>query len=167
MIIFLDCEYTDAIQCDLISIGMVSEDGQYSFYAERNDYEHAWCNSFLQHCILSLLDASNVVTREELTAQLRAWFATLPRQVVIACDDHTDWDLFLDAFDGELPANVDRPFKNLRYLIDTTVYNEAVCCYHDQPNQPWHHSLHDAKAHRSGWLAWADADKIKKGNPHD
>jgi len=80
MIFFLDCEYIEAIRCDLFSIGMVSEDGQHSFYAERNNYEHTWCNAFVQHCI---------------------------------------------------------------------------------------QSLQEAIAHRTGWLAWADADKIKKGSPHD
>jgi hypothetical protein len=29
MLIFTDCEYTDAKQCDLFNIGMVSEDGQW------------------------------------------------------------------------------------------------------------------------------------------
>lgn len=164
MLIFLDCEYTDFIQCDLISLGMVSEDGQHSFYAERSDYEQGWCNQFVRAGILPLLDGSNVVTRDELAAQLRAWFATLPRQVVIGCDDRTDWDLLLDALDGELPANVAGQRQDLRHLIDTTVFNDAVCRFHDQPNQPWHHALHDAHAHRAGWMAWMDKKKEKVNN---
>ena len=159
MLIFLDCEYTDFIQCDLISIGMVSEDGQHSFYAERSDYEQSWCNSFVRAGVLPLLDVSNVITRTELSSQLCAWFLTLPREVAIGCDDRTDWDLLLDALDGDLPRNVAGQPKSLRHLIDTTVYNDAVCKFHDQINQPWHHALSDAKAHRAGWLAWMDARK--------
>ena len=162
MLVFLDCEYTDFIQCDLISIGMVSEDGQRSFYAQRCDYEQSWCNSFVRVGVLPLLDGSNVVTRVELVSQLRAWFATLPRHVVIGCDDRTDWDLLLDALDGDLPGNVAGQPKSLRHLIDTTVYHEAVCRFHEQPGQPWHHALHDAKAHRAGWMAWIDRQKDKK-----
>ena len=47
MIVFLDTEYTDPIQIDLISIGMVSEDGRAEFYAERNDYRASDCNDFV------------------------------------------------------------------------------------------------------------------------
>lgn len=152
MLIFLDCEYTDFIQCDLISIGMVSEDGRHTFYAERNDFETAWCNPTVRTNILPLLDDSNVVTRDELAAQLRSWFATLPNQVVIGCDDRTDWDLLLDAFDGEAPLNVATQRQDLRYLIDNPVFNDAVRLFHSQPDQPWHHALHDAEAHRAGWM---------------
>lgn len=35
MLIFLDTEYTDSLNFDLISIGMISEDGQYEAQLER------------------------------------------------------------------------------------------------------------------------------------
>jgi len=41
MLIFLDTEFTDFIDCELISIGMVSEDGQHAFYAEVLDLDRA------------------------------------------------------------------------------------------------------------------------------
>jgi hypothetical protein len=47
MLVFLDTEFTDFLNCDLISIGMVSEDGQHELYAERSDYEASLCNSFV------------------------------------------------------------------------------------------------------------------------
>lgn len=162
MLIFLDTEFTDFIQCDLISIGMVDETGQHSFYAERTDFEYDSCNDFVRSAIWAhlgeVLEAK--AKREELADRLRAWFATLPRKVVIACDSRTDWDLLLDALDGKLPSNVEPHIFDLRPLIDTTVFNNAVCRYHDQPNQPWHHALHDAKAHRDGWMAWAEVNKV-------
>jgi hypothetical protein len=153
VLIFLDCEFTDFIQCDLISIGMVSEDGRYLFYAERSDFEQGWCNPTVRANILPLLDGSNVVTRDELAAQLRAWFATLSRQVVIGCDHRTDWDLLLDALDGELPPNVTSQWRDLRYLNDNPAFNNAVNRFHSLPNQPWHHALRDAEAHRAGWVS--------------
>lgn len=61
-------------------------------------------------------------------------------------------------FDGDLPAQIAGRY-DLRALIDTAVFNQAVCQYHAQPDQPWHHALHDAQAHRVGWLAWMDANK--------
>lgn len=66
MLLFLDAEFSDFIQCDLISIGMVDETGQHSYYAERSDFERTWCNPMVQAEILPLLDGSNVVTRTEL-----------------------------------------------------------------------------------------------------
>lgn len=46
---------------------------------------------------------------------------------------------------------------DLRSLLETAVFNDAVCRYHAQPGQPWHHALIDAGAHRAGWMAWMDA----------
>lgn len=158
MLIFLDTEYTDPIQIDLISIGMVSEDGRFVFYGERNDYRSEDCNAFVKTAVLPLLDAPEALTRGELSAQLREWFATLPRRVVIACDDRTDYELMVDAMDGWVPHNL-AGIKDVRPLIDTTVFHAAACRYHEQAGSPWHHALHDARAHRAGWLAWMDAHK--------
>lgn len=163
MLIFLDTEYTDPIQIDLISIGMVSEDGRAEFYAERNDYRAEDCNTFVKLVVLPLLDApsANVVRRDELAIRLHAWFATLPRQVVIACDDRTDYELLIDALDGQIPPNL-AGIEDVRPLIDTSTFHAAACLYHERPGCPWHHALHDARAHRAGWLAWMDANWARK-----
>lgn len=161
MLIFLDTEFSDFIDCDLISIGMVSEDGQHEFYAERTDYTDAWCNNFVCEAVLPHLGkvSGAACNRDELTSRLWAWFATLPRHVQIASDSTHDRDLLWDAFGEGLPVNLGKSVYDLRPLIDTTVFNDAVCRYHDQPSNPWHHALHDAIAHRVGWLAWADSNK--------
>lgn len=158
MILFLDTEFTDFIDCELISIGMVSEDGLHEFYAERTDYPDVWCNEFVREAVLPHLGRfpGAACTRYELTRRLWAWFATLPHQVQIASDSVHDQDLLWDAFGEGLPANLDKSIYDLRALIDTTVFNDAVCRYHSQPNQPWHHALYDARAHRAGWMAWTD-----------
>lgn len=161
MILFLDCEFSDFLDCELISIGMVSECGQFELYAERNDYPDAWCNDFVLSAVIPLLGQipGASCTRDELTRRLWTWFATLPRHVQLASDSTHDRDLLWDAFGEGLPENLDKKVYDLRPLIDTTVFNDAVCRYHDQPSQPWHHSLHDARAHRAGWMAWMDANK--------
>lgn len=161
MLIFLDCEFTDFIDCDLLSIGMVSEDGQHEFYAERTDYTDSWCNNFVLEGVLPLLGQfpGAPCTRDELTKRIWEWFGTLPRHVQIASDSAHDRDLLWDAFGDGLPENLDKSVFDLRSLMDTTVFNDAVCRYHEQPNQPWHHALHDAHAHRVGWLAWMDKKK--------
>ena len=46
MLVFIDTEFTDFVQIDLISIALVSDDGR-EFYAERTDYCRDDCNDFL------------------------------------------------------------------------------------------------------------------------
>lgn len=158
MLIFLDTEFTDALNCDLISIGMVSEDGQYELYAERSDYQAEWCNSFVHAAVLPQLGhAGQALDRSQLAARLVEWFSTLPRSVTVACDSFTDWELLLDALDDTRPANLSGRY-DLRSLIDSATFHHAVVRYHEQ-NGPWHHALHDARAHRWGWLAWHDERK--------
>ena len=70
MLIFLDTGYTDLLNCDLMSIGMVSEDG-YELYLERSDYERQWCNSFVQATVLpQLRKAGPALDRDQLAVQM-------------------------------------------------------------------------------------------------
>lgn len=158
MLLFLDTEFTDFIDCDLIAIGMVSEDGQHVFYAERSDYRQDWVSDFVRMAVQPYLghEAGAVCTREELTCRLWAWFAALPPQVRIACDSVHDRDLLWDALGEGLPPNLEQQAFNLASLLDAPVFHKAACCYHEQANCPWHHALHDAHANRAGWLAWQD-----------
>jgi len=157
MLVFLDTEFTDSLDCELISIGMVS-DGRYELYLERADYPLEWCNSFVRAAVLPQLgQAQPALNRVQLMHRLAAWFAVLPRNVTIACDSFTDWELLLDALDEMRPTNLKDRFDT-RTLDDSTVFHRAVAWYHDHRG-PWHHALHDARAHRMGWLAWMDARK--------
>lgn len=158
MLVFLDTEFTDFLECELISIGMVSEDGKYELYLERADYPLERCNSFVRAAVLPQLgQAQPAVTSVQLMERLAAWFAVLPRNVTIACDSFTDWELLLDALGEMRPTNLRGRF-DIRTLVDSTVFHRAVVRYHEQ-HGPWHHALHDARAHRIGWLAWMDAKK--------
>lgn len=158
MLIFLDTEFTDFMDCDLISIGMVSQDGRHVFYAERSDYRKDWESNFVRTEVLPHLGRhpASVCTGDELTRRLWIWFGTLPRQVQIACDSTRDQVLLWKALDQSLPRNLDKTRFDLASLIDTTVFHQAVCQYHAQGDRPWHHALHDAHAHRAGWMAWMD-----------
>lgn len=156
MLIFLDTEFTDFLDCELISIGLVSEDGQYEFYAERTDYPEQGCSEFVREAVWPHLGKrlEFQCSKEELKHRLWAWFATLPGEIQIATDSTHDRDLLWDALGEGLPSNLDKSVLDIRTLIDTPAFNDAVCQYHAQPNQPWHHALHDARAHRDGWIAW-------------
>ncbi len=161
MLIFFDTEFSDFLDCELISIGMVSEDGAFEFYAEVSDFDLAKTSPFVQEAILPILgaDPAAICTKSELKDRLWKWFATLPQHVMLASDSTHDRDLLWDAFDEGLPENLDREVMDLRSLIDTTVFNDQVVLYHEQAAQPWHHALHDARAAREGWIAWMNWNK--------
>ena len=156
MRLFLDTEFTSPETKQLISIGIISEDGQHSFYAELNEYDASLCNRFVCENVLPHLEHKGM-SRDQLACVLREWFATLPRRVFFSCDSYDDIKLVL-ALLGERPVNLIENWLDLRSLIDTTVYHNAVEAYHT-PDKPWHHALHDAEAHRAGWLAWMDLNK--------
>lgn len=153
MLVFLDTEFTDFIDCELISIGMVTETGGH-FYAEVMDFDRDKCNQFVRAAVLSVLGQVEgaSITRTALPARIRAWFANLPANVTVASDSSFDVDLLKNALDGELPANLTGLY-DLRELTDKGAFNQAVVAYHGLPGCPWHHALHDAMAHRAGWLA--------------
>lgn len=161
MLLFIDTEYTDSLNCDLISIGMVSEDKRYEIYLERSDFQVNWCNSFVHASVIPQLGQFGyAMSRRELSDKLKFWFASLPRQVYIACDSYTDWELMLDAMDNTKPQNLVGRF-DLRSLVDSSVYHNEVVRYHELYGA-WHHALHDARAHRYGWLAWNDREKARR-----
>ena len=151
MLIFLDTEFTDSLQIDLISIGMVSADGAHELYAERSDFQHHWCNAFVRAAVLPQLGkAGAALDRAQMAVRLLDWFASLPDGVTVACDSFSDWELLIDAM-GERPVNL-AGLLDLRMDAHSPTFNGAVCQYH-RHDQPWHHALHDAKANRLGWLA--------------
>lgn len=165
MLIFLDTEFADFDDREPISIGMVSEDGQHVFYAELEDFDRNRCNNFVRSTVWPLLGQIKgaAVKRIDLAVQLRAWFTTLPRSVTIACDSQFDREVLDTIIGRPWPTNLAGWF-DLRPLIDSTVFDQAVNAYHDQLDRPWHHALYDAHAHRAGWLAWMDKcrrDKLR------
>ena len=149
MLVFIDTEYTNPETKKLISIGLVGEDGQKQFYAEVPVNEEE-CNRFVRENVLPVLTGP-VMELPELRQALLEWFKGMPRKVILAADSPIDIRLLMDLL-GERPANVTEDWLDLRPLIDTTAYHAAVCKYHEKLDQPWHHALHDAKAHREGWL---------------
>lgn len=153
MLVFLDTEFTDALNCDLISIAMVSECGRREFYAERSDFERGWCSAFVQAAVLPHLGRfpTALATRSSLQRRLLDWFEALDEPVVLAYDSTMDWELLVDALDGEMPARVQGTF-DLKLVQALPAFGPAMTRAHDR-DRPWHHAWFDALAQREGWLA--------------
>ena len=157
MMIFLDTEFTDFIDCELISIGMISEDGQHQFYAERNDFRKTRCSPFVRSEVLPLIgqDGALQLSRHKLHRALWKWFSELPCAVQIGCDYSGDWELLCDALidyaQTSLPAGITGRVDLNSYLSDPA-YELALRRFYN-PDRPPHHALYDAMARRAGWLA--------------
>lgn len=158
MNVFLDTTFTDFKDCELISIGLVSEDGVHQFYAERSDFLLARCSDWALGHVLPRLASSSTssMTRRALHQALYAWFEALPEPATILFDYSTDWCLLAEALlsDGQhrIPAAVTAT-QSIAALKNEVMFAETMERYFANGN-PRHHALTEAQALRAGWLAW-------------
>lgn len=158
MLIFLDTEFTDFIRPDLISLALVSEDGQ-EFYAERTDYQQDACSSFVRETVLPLLGrvSGAACTRSELTQRLHAWFLQLPEPAILIYDFEGDWQLLVKAILGPAyqspPDNFGEPLLLGNSSITHPIFERAQNNSYTQ-DWPPHHALADARALMAGYRAW-------------
>jgi hypothetical protein len=143
MRLHVDCEFTDFIDCDLISIALVSDDGR-EFYGERSDYNDSTCSAFVREAVLPQLGQhpGRVFTREGLRTALLAWldqFASEPERFF--CMDYAgDWDLLVDLLDGVPPG------WQGQYIGSLIDYDRLETYFAEHRGR--HHALIDARAQR-------------------
>ncbi|WP_343725816.1 hypothetical protein [Herbaspirillum huttiense] len=141
--VFIDTEFTDFLDPQLISIGLVTESGE-EFYAEL-PYDIKACSAFVKEAVLPLLGYAPhaEVAMEDLYGKITQWLRIVRptnEDIFICYDYQTDWDLFYDALDGRVP-----PWCKRRLVADRI--NELLRYeYHKQNRLPEHHALNDAKA---------------------
>lgn len=155
--IFFDTEFTDlGIDPRLISIGMISEDGQREFYAELVDtWTPADCrgNPFVIEAVLPQLEGGAArMTLHELRLRLSAWIAAFAQPVQLATDSLSwDWPWIHEILHeaGTWPENL--ATKPL-ILKPDPVFNAAVEEAFASGLRR-HHALDDARANRLAWIA--------------
>ncbi len=157
-LIFLDTEFTDFTNCDLISIGMVSTGG-HELYFERNDYEQKWSSEFVRANIVPMLGKQGVRvgSKEECAQAVREFFAGLPyEKIVVVVDYYQDLHLLADLLDNDYGPK----YAGAAYLQNLFDHYEAArACllaaedFFAEQNVLQHHALDDAKANRAGWIA--------------
>lgn len=160
MLVFVDTEFTDFIQIDLISVGLVAEDGR-EFYGERNDYRQEDCSDFVRAAVLPQLHRvpNARCSAAHLTFRLHEWFASLAEPVTLVFDYASDWDLLADALQGDtgqLPANLGEKWLLQHEVVSDPVFQRALMATYSDNWRP-HHALADARALRAGYLAWCAA----------
>lgn len=172
MIIFLDTEFTSLIKtdCEILSIGMVSEDGKHSLYAERNDYDPKTCSDFVVQTVLPLFGRypEAQCSLNELHVCVLRFLRGLPPYPTMACD--SSFDLWLlnvalgSAERTEGPAPPLSPSINLNECSSHPAYERAFKA-HFVDGRDMHHALWDAQAMRAGHLAYVEYQRLV--NPGD
>lgn len=145
-LIFLDTEFTDFTDPELIAIGLVSDDGR-EFYAECSDFDWAKCSAFVRENVLPRLIGTPAVVKDN--AALRAGIATWLHQfseAVVVFDYEGDWTLLCNAL-GECPAWL-RPC-NAGDLLATRLPERTLLVAAGNT----HNALEDAHALRADWMA--------------
>jgi hypothetical protein len=146
MLIFLDTEFTDFTNTELISIGLAT-DG-HTFYAELNDFSLDGCSDFVKKVVLPQLGKNNdcIMNTAQLRQRLLQWLAQFKESDPVICYDFDgDWLLFTHVMDNQIPEwlshrNVYRDIDDLvveQFFVDTGLSD--------------HHALHDASANRFGY----------------
>ena len=168
--IFFDTEFTGLIvDQQLISIGLVAEDGERTFYAELSDtWRPADVSDFARAAVLPQLEGGAArMTMRELGEQLTAWLVAFGKPVKLATDSLAwDWPWIQEVFYemDAWPENLDG--KPLLLTMNYLPGYDQFCSAVEQAFAEGlrrHHALDDAKANRLGWIAsGGDVEKILK-----
>src|SRR5512139_339576 len=95
MYIFCDTEFTDFRNMDMISVGLVTEDGQHEFYAELTDYRVEYQSDFVKQVVVPLLNPLKYGDERSVVRQrVCTWIDELPgTSVTFVVDYMGDWQL--------------------------------------------------------------------------
>lgn len=155
MRVFFDTEFTElGIDPRLISIGLISEDGQRDFYAELSDtYTIDDCGDFARLAVIPKLTGAEVrMSLAELGDHLYAWLTAFGEPITLATDSLAwDWPWIQEIFyDRAWPENV-APTPEI--VGQTPEFARAVEAAVMGYRLRRHHALDDAKANRLAWIA--------------
>lgn len=161
---FLDTEWADTLGSELVSIGLVSQDGMRLFYAERDPLP-ASPTDFVRAVVYPLLERKSVALGDaQMTKALRHFLLQDPSAVILA-DYAIDLQLLKYVLAGfDLPQEqVDclgpEPLPALRMLPKEGTLERLIETWflaHPDQQRRRHHALVDAQALRVAWLAMSD-----------
>ncbi|MFD0913865.1 hypothetical protein [Methylophilus luteus] len=168
--LYLDTEFTKLgpihSEAKLISIGLITEDGESTFYSELTDgYDFEDCSVFVKETVLPLLDAPVLpevidyqviyarMTTEQTRTLLKVWLEQFSSYVVMCSDAIAHDGHFIDTLFAGYPWP-----KNLETKLDTCVPTNNLRRVHKffqntediflKGEYRRHHALDDAKVMR-------------------
>ncbi|HEY3328185.1 MAG TPA: hypothetical protein VGK14_13605 [Novimethylophilus sp.] len=160
MIVFFDTEFTDLLPADLgdpalISIGLVTQSGDKTFYAELADtWTKQQCSSFVTEAVLPHLEGGAAVMHlEEMRSRLQSWITSFDEPVILVSDNVVDWEWFYNLNLGTNNITGWQLFRPELAKPGQAKHEamRAIEQYHQK--HPWHHALHDAIGLQQAWFA--------------
>lgn len=158
---FLDTEWADTLGSELVSIGLVSQNGARLFYAERDPLPTS-PSDFVRTVVYPLLEReSSALGDAQMTQALRHFLYQDPSAVILA-DYANDLQLLQYVLAGfELPQEQvyhlgPVPSPAMKVLARNGTLDrliEAWYLAHPDQRRRRHHALVDAHALRGAWLA--------------
>lgn len=157
MRLFLDTEFADPEARQLVSLALISEDGEKQFYAERDPLPDL-ATPFVQRHVYPLLDRGlAAMDTATFTKRLRAFLGSVDAPHVIY-DFPDDLRLLRYAIQGfDLPRSIADSLGEAPEVEGTLTlggdvmrFTEAWFAEHSRAKR--HHALVDAHALRAGWL---------------
>jgi hypothetical protein len=173
VILFIDTEWADQLANEVVSMALVSDCGNFEFYAERDPLP-ANPMEFVKTVVYPLLDRGKHALPDAIfTQQLHEFFHTAqkaarPSRVTVAHDHRNDLDLLgiaLEAFN--LPDTPPRPaFGTLDLGLGSRgaafAKNVEECFAKDAAlTARRHHALVDARVNRDAYLLLPNVENIK------
>jgi len=142
-LIFMDTEFTNFADPQLISIGLAASTGE-EFYAEV-PYRIQACSEFVRDIVIPLMSEESLCDYDDLHRRLISWFAIVrvQQELTLCCDSHFDELLFKKIFDGEPPR-----YLRFREISQRNISELLRYQYHVLSRLPEHHALNDARALR-------------------
>lgn len=174
-LIFIDTEFTDFLNIELMSLGMVTERGE-ELYVEITDYNRGKESEFVRNGIVQMFDhAKYGKTKHDAALYVKEWLEALPgNSVLFVADYYSDFQLLQD-----LLADVEVNKKLQAGMIDKALMmtlhergfhlpGELSKAYrrfvmgvdgHEDHHFRRHHALDDAKMNRYAFLEALKAAK--------
>lgn len=141
----IDTEFTDFVDTELISIGLITDSGEHEFYAEL-PVNRRKCSDFVIETVLPQLGKTpdSQCSSVALEINFLSWLEQFKHhvEVTICFDFDGDWQLFQYAFRNHVPDWM--TCQNIYRHIDQAVVAQFLVDNHLLE----HHALNDAKANR-------------------
>lgn len=161
-LVFLDTEFTrlDSRFPQLITLGLVHEDGLRAFYGELENFDLRHCSQFVRDVVLPRRTGENRMHSSALAPLLHEWLTGLGPDVFVASDFKTDFALLAALLGRNWPGNVNPKNFFVGGILVWDECQDAKAEYWRQQGEQWqHHALHDAHALRCAWLAVDETEK--------
>ena len=155
--LFLDTEWADLAGDELVSLALISEDGRWCFYAERDPLPSD-PTLFVKESVYPLLDRGAAALQDQVfTDALRRFLDSVPDPLVVFDYPHdgTMFEIALCGFGGRLPTercDIAIPMELVRSDLASMILEDWFVAHPEEAARR-HHAMVDANALRIAWLA--------------